>query len=158
MERGGTVVADAQGRLSIQNTRGLLASKGEVNPDLTLKDPKKFSIVGVFHTHPYDRSEESYNGVSFSGGDLAYLILNRHTIMLVQSGPRLFALVRTARSPAYVNYTVLNYGENHFIQDIQRQGHSFQQASRIGMEEQAPVYGLAYYQGSHGVLTRVYPR
>lgn len=158
MERGGTIVADAQGQLSIQNTAGLKAKAGEVHPDLTLKEPKKFSVVGIFHTHPYDRSEEPYNGVSLSGGDLAYLIIYHHTIILAQSGPRLFALLRTARSPAHVDYNKLNNGENQFITHIRKLGHTFQQASRIAIEEQAPRYGVAYYQGSHGVLTRVYPR
>ena len=157
-EQGGTIVADAAGRLQIQNLGGTGSTAGTFSPDLTPKEPAKYTVVGILHTHPYDRTEGSYNGVSFSGGDIAYLINNHHLISVVQSGPRIFAIVRTALTPPQVDFDTVNDDQNAAIQELVRKHRTFQQASRIEVEIVSPKYGLAYYQGSQGVLTRVSPR
>ncbi len=157
-ERGGTIVTDAQGELSIQNIGGLKSTKGSFTPNLTVTDPKKFRIIGTFHTHPYDRTEHSYNGVSFSGADFAVMILDHLTISILRSGPRLFALINTAQAPATIDYDKIDNDQNAAIKQMIKQGRTFQQASRILAEQIAPTYGMAYYQGLNGVLTRVSPR
>lgn len=125
-EQGGTIVADAQSRLSVQNIGGLGSTAGSFSPDLVVKDPAKFTAVGFLHTHPYDRSDGSVNGVSFSGGDIAWFIDKALTIMVVQSGPRLFVMLRTARSPAYLDFTLVDDAQNLALQQLVNQGRTFQ--------------------------------
>lgn len=156
-EQGGTIVANREGQLSLQNLGGLGSTAGSFFPNLVAKDPAHFSVVGTFHTHPYDRTDGSVNGVSFSGADIAHLLNNLLTISVVQSGPRLFAFIRTALSPTPVDYVAANDAQNAAIQGRAGQGRTFQQSSRIEAQLIAPKYSLAYYQGSQGVLTRVYP-
>ena len=156
-EQGGTIVADASGTLSVEHLGGMGSTSGTFSPNLVSSNAAKFRVVGVFHTHPYDRTEGSYNGVSFSGADIAHLINNRYFISVVQSGPRLFAIVRTMQSPTWVDYNQLNKDQNAAVLRRTTQGRTFQQASRIEAEAIAPKYSLAYYQGSDGVLTRVSP-
>lgn len=50
-ERGGTIVADANGVLSVQNIGGLGSTSRNFSPSYKLKDGNKFSVVGFFHTH-----------------------------------------------------------------------------------------------------------
>lgn len=157
-EQGGTIYADAAGALVVQNIGGLASTAGTFLPNLIARDPGKFTLVGVLHTHPYDRTEGSFNGVSFSGGDIAYQILNHLTLMIVQSGPRVFASLRTAQSPGSVDYNALNDGQNVAIQNRVAGGRTFQQASRIEAQIMAEAHKVAYYQGMAGVLTRVSPR
>ncbi len=157
MERGATIVADGDGRLSIQNIGGLGSDAGSFTPNLTVANPAKYTVVGVFHTHPYDAAEGWVNGVSFSGADLAYLLENQHIMVVAQSGPRLFAALRTALSPQAVDYEATDSAQNAAIEALQAKGRTFQQASRIAAQAAAPGLGLAYYQGKQGVVTRVSP-
>lgn len=156
-ERGATIVADGQGRLFIQNVGGLGSTGGTFSPNLNASDPAHYSVVGTFHTHPYDQSEGSMTGVSFSGADIAHLINHHLAISVVQSGPRLFAFVRTARTPPQVDYNDLNDTVNNAVVLRAGGGRTFQQASRIEAQVRAPLYALAYYQGNDGVVTRVSP-
>ena len=156
-EQGGTIIADANGFPSVEHIGGLGSTGGTFSPNLTSSDAARFRVVGTFHTHPYDRSEGSFTGVSFSGADIANLMNCRLVISIVQSGPRLFALVRTMQSSAWVDYENLNRMQSAAVLRDARQGRTFQQASRIEAEVVAPRYKLAYYQGVHGVMDRVSP-
>ena len=153
-EQGGTVVADTKGRLSIQNIGGDGSTSGSFTPKLILKDPAKYSAVGVFHTHPYDKSEGSYTGVSFSGADAGTFINSGLKIDVAQSGPKQFAYVRTDQTPASVDADKLDKDQNDRIGTLVDQGYSFPQASRLAAAETAKTYGLAYYEGSSGTLQR----
>lgn len=157
LEQGGTVVSDALGRLSVQNLGGLGRTGGSFTPNLAAGDPSSYSVQGTFHTHPYDHRHQSVNGVPYSGGDMAQLINSHLTISLVQSGPRQFALVRTANAPDHIDYDGLNRYQTDMVRRLQTQGQTFQQASRIAASRSAARFGLAYDQGSHGKLTRVEP-
>lgn len=157
-EHGGAIVADRQGALGLQNIGGSGGSSEAFVHNLNLKNPESFSVAGSFHTHPYGRTEGQYTGVSFSGADVAVLINQRLTISVVQSGPRTFALVRTSQSPNAVDYNQLRVALKRETDQLEQQGRTFQQASRIVAERAASRYGLAYYQGSKGILTRVYPK
>lgn len=154
-EQGATIVADAAGRFSLQNIGGLGSTAGTFTPNVILKDPTKYKVVGVFHTHPYDRTEGSMNGVAFSGGDVGALILTDTILSVVQSGPRLFVFVKTALSPALIDYDAAHESANNELSMRQAAGQTFQQASRIIAQGRALQYGLAYYQGRDGVATRV---
>lgn len=153
-EQGGTIVADSKGRLSLQNIGGDGSTSGSFTPKLTLKDPSRFSVRGVFHTHPYDKSEGSYTGVSLSGGDAAYLINSGQSIIVAQSGAKQFAYVRTAKTPSSVDAAALDKAQNERIATLVGQGYSFPQASRQAAAETAKTYDLAYYEGSGGTLVR----
>jgi hypothetical protein len=155
-EQGGTIVFDKKsGAVSIQNIGGNGSTSGSFSPNLTLKDSAKYGTLGIFHTHPYDKSEGSHTGVSLSGGDAAYLINNSHNVIVAQSGDRQFAFIRTAKTPASVDATALNDAQNNRIAELTTKGYTFPQASRIAAQETAVKYDLAYYQGSNGVLQRV---
>lgn len=154
-EQGGTIVADAGGRFSIQNLGGTGSTAGSFSPNLTAADPAKFKVVGVFHTHPYDRTEGSMNGVAFSGGDVGALVLTDIILSVVQSGPRMFVFVKTKLTPANVDYTAVSDAANAELATRVAAGQTFQQASRIIAQQRAVQYGLAYYQGMNGVATRI---
>lgn len=153
-EQGGTIVADVQGRLSLQNIGGEGSTSASFSPKLTLQDPTKYSVRGIFQTHPYDSAEGSYTGVSLSGGNAAYLINSGQNIIVAQSGPKQFAYVRTNKTPGSVDGTKLNADQNARIADLIDKGYTFPQASRMAAAETATSYGLAYYEGSGGSLAR----
>ena len=150
---GGTIVADPAGKLSLVNTGGGLS--GSFRP--TLATGPNQSIVGIFHTHPYDASEGGYTGVSLSGGDAAYAINQKQDVIVAQSGSDQFMYMRTQVSPASVNATALNDAQNARIGALQGQGMGFSDASRQAARETAVQYNLAYYEGSNGILNRVVP-
>lgn len=154
MERGGTIVADTDGHLHLQNLGGLGSTTDSFDPNVTIRDPAKYSLVGVFHTHPYGRSEGSMTGVSFSGGDFAYISQTGQLLAVTQSGPRLFAMVRTGATPSNIPETRHEDQENEMAVR-QATGTTFQQASRIEAQQTAHQFGIAYYQGRAGVVTRV---
>ncbi len=155
-EQGGTIVADAKGNLSVQNIGGNGSTSGTFSIDTTIKDPSNFTLVGSFHTHPYDKSESSYTGVSFSGADIGNLInATDQNIKIVRSGDREFALVRTKDTPTSVDASALNKSQNERIAALVGKGYPLPQASRIAAAETAKTYGLAYYQGSNGTLERI---
>jgi hypothetical protein len=153
-EQGGTIVADAKGRLSIQNIGGEGSTSGSFTPKLTLKDPSKYSAVGVFHTHPYDKSEGSYTGVSLSGADAGTFINSGLKIDVAQSGAKQFVFVRTDKTPASVDAAKLDTDQNARIAELIDKGYTFPQASRMAAAETAKAYDLAYYEGSGGTLVR----
>ncbi len=153
-ERGGTLVSDTSGNLSMVNVGG--GTSGQFSPNLNVSSGK--TVQGVFHTHPYDASEGGHTGVSLSGGDAAYAINNNHSVIVAQSGSNQFMYMRTAASPANVNAVQLNNAQNARIAELQTvNGKSFAEASRIAAKETAQANGLAYYEGSNGILQRVYP-
>ncbi|MDR2881502.1 MAG: type VI secretion system tip protein VgrG [Azoarcus sp.] len=154
-EQGGTIVSDASGSLSIVNMQS--GTSGSFSPDFNVGPDQ--TIQGIFHTHPYDASEGGHTGVSFSGGDAANLI-NDHqrSISVVQSGEEQFMLMRTAATPASVDSTKLSSAHSARMAElVNTDGLSFSDASRAATRETAKAYGLAYYEGSDGVLQRVYP-
>ena len=154
-EQGGTIVADAKGSLFLQNIGGLASTAGTFSPNLVANDPSKFKVIGVFHTHPYDKSEGSMNGVAFSGGDVGALILTNTILSIVQSGPRTFAYLKTALTPPSIDYTAVNNAANAELAARVKAGQTFQQGSRIIAQARATQYNLAYYQGLSGIVTRV---
>lgn len=152
-EQGGTIVANAEGNFSVQHIGGYLSDSQSFAPNLWT-DFKKFSVVGIFHTHPYGKVDHWMNGVSLSGGDIVHLINFRYLLSVVQSGPRLFAALRTRKTPNWTNVDV--HKQVSVAIDLRTfDGQPFQQASRIEARDAAAHYGLAYYQGGHGILTRI---
>ncbi len=152
-EQGGTLVSDATGALKLVNPGS--GTAGTFSPNLSV-DPKQ-TVLGVFHTHPYDATEGSYTGVSLSGGDAAYTVITKQSAIIAQSGTEQFMYLRTAATPATVDAVALNEAQNNRIGELVMGGRSFPEASKIAAQETAKAQGLAYYEGNGGVLNRVYP-
>jgi hypothetical protein len=157
-EQGGTIVADRQGNLSIQNiggAHGVLKNKSHLFlPDIQLRDPRHFRVVGTFHTHPYDKTGDWVTGVSFSGGDMGTLILANILLSVVQSGSRMFAFVKTRLTPTYVDKWELHRDSDEEVRMRMKAGQGFAQASRDMAEGHALGFGFASYHGAGGVMTR----
>jgi hypothetical protein len=153
LEQGGTIVSDAKGNLSAQNLGGLGSTSGTFSINTTINEPSKYNLVGSFHTHPYGKN--SYSGVSFSAADIGNLVnATDQTLKIVKSGNREFALIRTSTTPNSVDVAQLTTQYNARVTELVGNGRSFQQATRIAAQEAATSVGLAYYQGSNGILNR----
>lgn len=154
-EFGGTIVKDIKsGEYSILNTGG--GNSGSFSPNLNVPNGKE--VMGVFHTHPYDKTEGLHTGVSLSGGDAGYFINKQQAVIIAQSGTDQFMYMRTAQTPSQVDYNVLNNAQNKRISELMTNaGKSFSEASKQAAAETATNHGLAYYEGSNGKLTRVTP-
>jgi uncharacterized Zn-binding protein involved in type VI secretion len=149
-EHGGMLVANSEGNITLVNQGG--GKSGSFAPDRTL--PAGCKEVGLFHTHPYDATEHSYTGVSFSGADIA-IAANRSEPSYVQSGDTQFLMLPTQKTPKGINVDALNKSQNLRIRELTRTGKSFPEASRLAANETAKKYGMAYYEGSHGTLNRL---
>jgi type VI secretion system secreted protein VgrG len=132
---------------------GLSPSSGSFNPNRNV--PADTTIVGVFHTHPYDASEGGDTDVSLSGGDAAYMINKGDPAIIAQSGDGQFMYLRTQETPANVDFTKLNDDQNARVSELVKGGKSFSEASQIAAKETAQKYKLAYYEGKNGTLRRV---
>ncbi len=152
-EQGGTIVSNGAGKLKLINTAG--GTSGSFSPNLSVGANER--IEGIFHTHPYDLSEGGYTGVSLSGGDAGYLINGKQNLIVAQSGKEQFMYMRTDSTPDIVESVSLNDAQNSRIAELLGKGSSFSNASKIAAQETAKSLGLAYYEGSGGVFSRVYP-
>jgi hypothetical protein len=158
LEQGGTLVRNKEtGEISIVNIGGQGSTNGSFFPELTLDDPSKYDVLGVFHTHPYTEAEGGYENVSLSGGDAAYMINSGQSIVIAQSGEGQYAYVRTADTPANVDANALFDAQTDRMFELMDGGMDFAAASRQAALETAEAYGLAYYEGSNGTFTRVSP-
>ncbi len=152
-EHGATLVIDRDSRVGMLNSgAGLNPNSRNFDPDLKIPDGEK--VYGVFHTHPYDKSEGGYTGVSLSGGDAAYLISGGQQVIVAQSGVMQFMFARTAATPSHVDFAQLNDTANARTQELVKQGIAFSDATRQVAAEIAAQNGLLYYEGERGVFKR----
>lgn len=153
-EFGGTLVRHKSGDTELINTVG--GNKGTFSPDRTTNKNQK--LLGVFHTHPYDKREGGYTNVSLSGGDAGYMINKGDAMIMAQSGKGQYLYLRTDQTPKSVNYNQLSTDQNTRMSELIRKNNkSFSEASQIAAAETAKKYNLAYYEGQNGVLSRVQP-
>jgi hypothetical protein len=158
MERGGTIMSDRHGNLSLQNVDGTGGDSGHFQPNLTAKDPVNDKPIGTFHTHPYTKSEMGGpTGVSFSGADVAYLIDRPIQFLVVQSGKAQFLLMKTGQTQPSVNPHLPGFEETDDIPKSQRNALKLPPASLAESIKFAKEYKLAFYRGENGHFTRVYP-
>lgn len=153
MEHGGTLVRDKDEMAWLVNEGA--GTSGSFMPSLDVA--KEQSVLGVFHTHPYDASEVGFTGVSLSGGDAGYMINNKQAAIIAQSGEQQFMYLRTLKTPSSVDASALNTAQNTRMIELIEAGSDFGAASKVAAMETAKNYGLAYYEGSKGVLSRVFP-
>jgi len=147
-EAGGTLIVGATGKVYIIN-KGM-GSSGDFAPNLKMPS-RRFKLAGVFHTHPYDSGD---TGISLSGGDAAYLINSKQSLIIAQSGSEQFMLLRTKESPKSVNFSFLNDSQNKRVASLVAGGETFRQATQKSTYETAQKYNLAYYVGVKGVFTK----
>lgn len=152
-ERGGSIVIGSDGKLEITNL--VQGKQGNIALNLEASPGKK--VVGAFHTHPYDVFEDCQTGISFSGEDVASAINDGHNVEVVQSGREQFMLMRTTTTPEKVDYELLKHNTRRRISKLRAQGYSLKTAVEQATIENARKYNLAYYEGTGGVLRRVFP-
>ncbi|NVD74192.1 type VI secretion system tip protein VgrG [Duganella sp. BJB1802] len=148
-ESGGTIVANGSGRLSLTNP-STGDSSDTYMPNLNVLGNQ--TVLGAFHTHPYDDTEYNFVDSSLSGADAAYMINNGHTIMMAQSGEGQFLFLRTAQTPATVDYDAVSAEQNKMVEDLMSSGYEFDKATQMAARATAKKYGMAYYEGKNGTL------
>jgi hypothetical protein len=158
LEQGGTLVSNNLGNVSMIHPGGVPgeSKRDSFRADLSTDPDQK--LLGVFHTHPYDSTEGGHTGVSMTGGDAASLI-NNHAwnVIIAQSGNEQFMYLRTGITRNYVDGKAVKDLRDQRVRQLMEQGLSLSYASKIAAKETAQTYGLAYYEGTNGVFTRVYP-
>jgi type VI secretion system secreted protein VgrG len=152
-EFGGTIVKDKDGNLSLVNIGG--GTSGTFTQNRSV--PKDQTIVGGFHTHPYDKSEGGYTNVSLSGADMGNMINRGDNFNSVQSGDGLFMCMRTSETPKNVDAKKMDSEQNARIMELTKKGNSFDKASQLAAKETAEKYKLAYYEGKDCTVNRVSP-
>ncbi|WP_161795050.1 hypothetical protein, partial [Arsukibacterium sp. MJ3] len=146
-EQGGTVALAGQQAILVNKGSG---TAGSFTPNLAVTS--RLSVVGTFHTHPYD---EGYVDVSLSGADAAYMINKGHKFIISQSGGGQFMYLRTSLTPRNVDYNAVNASHNIRIGKAIMGGKSFSIASQMSAVETARQYNLAYYEGKNGLFKKV---
>lgn len=150
LEHGGTLVQDAGGGVQVRGVGP--GTSGTFQPDRTVAGAGE-KIIGTFHTHPYDASEGGYTGVSFSGADINYANHFKEPIY-VDAGTRQFAIMPTQATPALAPGVLTQEWDQKFSA-LLGAGKSMQDASSQASNAVAQKYGMAYYEGSNGVLAKV---
>lgn len=148
-ERGGTLVRDAGGNVKVIHES--TGTTGTFSPNRTAGPGE--TIIGTYHTHPYDASEGGHKGVSFSGADIYYASHYKEPIY-VDAGDRQFMIMPTQATPA-MDPAVVNAEWEAERQKAVAAGKSFPESSREASNAIAKKYNMAYYEGSNGTLNRV---
>lgn len=145
-ERGGTLVKDKLGRIKVVNERAGTSGTFTPNRSIDTND----TIIGTYHTHPYDKSEGSYKGVSLSGADIAYAIHYKEQLY-VDAGSKQF-MVMPAKNTLNVDASTLNNEWNSEFKKILTGGKDLPEASAEATKKVTKKYGMAYYEGKDGAL------
>ncbi len=154
-EFAAVIAKDAQGQLVMRNKHQGQSTTDEhsVPEDVELVDPR-LSLVATIHTHPLRKA----NLPGFSGGDIARMINDKRTMKILRFGTEEFAMVRTGRtSNATLVQRDIQNEQVKIRQELMKGGISEADASRQSARILAERYGIAYYEGSGGRLTKVAP-
>jgi type VI secretion system secreted protein VgrG len=150
-EYGGTLVTDRQGNLKPINVEK--GEKDQFKPNLQAGPGE--TVQGVFHTHPKDRPEEPSQG--FSADDIAAMFRYNLNAIIMQSGSDQFMYLRTAATPANISPGLIGSAHGLRVIRAMENGMDKSAAKREAAKQTAQAFGLAYYEGSNGVFTRVSP-
>ena len=146
-EFSAVLVKDAHNHIRLRN--GRMGGGTYSPPDRTLPETG-FVIIGAAHTHP------KTTDVGFSGGDIAYIIRNQDLVSLLICGEEQFMLLRTGQSTNHPLHEDKMQEENlKMIDALKLQGRSRAGAVRQSSHAMAAKFGLAYYEGKNGLLTRI---
>ena len=66
-------------------------------------------------------------------------------------------LMKTGATPSSVDSAKFKKEYTARMAELQANGLSFSESSKQAAKEAAQTYGLAYYEGSHGIFQRVHP-
>ncbi len=150
-EQAATLVLDPEG--SLKMTNAIEGNSTSVIPDRHVGPDER--IVGTLHTHP---DPDGRSDMAFSGADIAYVINQGDTMILVRSYQEIFALVRTEKTVASVDRLDLEREFNALLDEhSMREDLSLEEAVLFTDLDLCRRYGLAFYQGgSDGELRVVY--
>src|SRR5579872_3351010 len=134
-EQGGAIVQDQAGAINVINIGS--GTSGTFQPNRTI--PSGETIIGTFHTHPYDVAEGDWKGVSFSGADINYARYYKEPIY-VDAGSQQYMIMPTEETPT---------GEiagdwNKEWADQLKTGKEPPEASRVATNTIAKKYKMAY--------------
>jgi len=117
-------------------------------------------IYALFHTHPYDHTEGNITHASFSGQDIALLLVLEEPITVIQSGTGFFAMARSkefqdwndrmSRSERDRAFSDISAHYDVSLQRGMNQGMSFKDAMDFAAKQVALKYKLGYYAGEQG--------
>jgi len=150
-ENGGTIVQDKDGNILVVNEGGAGSTSGTFSPDRNIAPDQ--TLVGTFHTHPYDESEGGHKGVAFSADDMANSVEQKEE-KLVDAGDKQFMITPTDQTPP-VDRDKMKKDWQDAFDKASGEGKSFPEASRAAAAEVARKNNMAYYEGEDGNLQRV---
>lgn len=148
-ERGATLVRNAAGEIKVRNESS--GTAGTFQPSRNVGRGE--TIVGTYHTHPYDASEGSHTGVGFSAADINYANHYKEQ-MYVDAGNRQFMVMPTQETPA-IDYATLDKDWNDAFTASSVSGKTFEEATREASLNVAKKYKMAYFEGAKGSFQRL---
>ena len=162
-EQGGILVKDSDGNYKWKAGKSLPLDKGGSGSFSVNRGDvgKGETLVGSGHTHPYDESEGGHTDVSFSGTDLANLIYNPENMKMVKSGEGEFVAAKTKEFTDKVK-DLDEKGKKKMYSDMKSKYDetfkntkgTFEEKNAAAAKAVSDEYGLAYYEGSGGELSR----
>jgi len=160
-EQGGNLARNKDGSYGWR--KGSAGSSGMYSPDYG-DVGKDQTLVGVGHTHPYDKSEGGHTNVSFSGGDISSIVYEKQTqpLNIVQSGETVFVLARTEEFEKLLA-GLDAAGLKKLEQKIEKTWNDVYTTAKGKIPERAEAatratckaFHLVYYRGKGGSLTKV---
>jgi hypothetical protein len=159
-EQGGTLYVNIQtGEISISNIGGFGSDIGSFFPNKNLDNTPLGADIGVFHTHPFKSTYDPENGLdgqlSFSATDIYRVVTGEDNFSVLASGNTQYAMVRTAESGTNVSFADFQLSFDGLVQSAREAGMSWTASIRDAVITLTQSFGIAYYEGSGGVLTQV---
>ncbi|MFO0579215.1 MAG: hypothetical protein U1A78_34880 [Polyangia bacterium] len=159
VEQGGNLVQNPDGSFAFRP--GEAGTAGDYTPNI-LDVGKGQRLVGVGHTHGYEREPGSPTNVSLSGEDLAHLLFNGQPFVAVQSNESRFIVARTAELNKKLDS--LNYEQvQELSQRVKATWNSVYDSTKGSVAERADAatqatcsaFHMVYYRGKGSILKRV---
>jgi hypothetical protein len=161
-EQGGTLFVNIQtGDIGLANIGGFGSTSNSFTPNKNLETTPLGADIGAFHTHPYQVNVDPVHGVdgssfaSFSATDIYRVVIGEDNVSVASSGHNQFAMVRTSESGTNVSFGDFQTTFDNLVQSGRGEGLSFSAAVRDAVITLTQSFGVAYYEGSGGVLVKV---
>ena len=157
-EQGGILVKDAKDKYAWK--AGAAGTMGTFTPNYGDLG-KDESLVGVGHTHPYSKAEGGFTDVPFSGADLAAFATDPDKMQMVQSGEGQFVAARTEEFNEKLKdlddkgkQKLSGEMEAKWDETFGKTKGTFQEKHAAAAKKIAEEYGIVYYAGKGGKLTK----
>jgi len=161
IEQGGLLVKSPDGEFRFRRSK-----EGEAKaftPDYDLLEKGEVPVA-VLHTHPYADKEGGWTEISFSGEDLAIMVLSYERVEFVQSGDAMFAAVKSKEFTDTVSkmsdadkaklQQAIRNDHRALANALLAQGKSFPDAMHQTVTTVAARYGILYYSAHSGEVFR----